>query len=48
MKGRKSDYVILGLFLLFLYGIAAANLFTKDRLFPRWKTGCWRRDRKRS
>ena len=33
MKGRKSDYVILGLFLLFLYGIAAANLFTKDRLF---------------
>lgn len=33
MKGRKSDYVVLALFFLFLYGIAAANLFTKDRLF---------------
>lgn len=33
MKSRKSDYVVLVLFLLFLYGIAAANLFTKDRLF---------------
>lgn len=33
MKGKKSDYWILLIFLLFLYGTLAANLFTKDRKF---------------
>lgn len=33
MKGKKSDYAILLIFLLFLYGILAANLLTKDRKF---------------
>lgn len=33
MKGKKSDYIIIIVFLLFIYGIAAGNLLTKDRLF---------------
>lgn len=33
MKRKKSDFVITVLFLVFLYGIAAANLLTKDRTF---------------
>lgn len=33
MKGKKSDYAILIIFILFLYGIMAVNLFTKDKIF---------------
>lgn len=33
MKGKRSDFIITAVFLLFLYGIAAANLLTKDRVF---------------
>lgn len=33
MKGKKSDFIIIVIFLLFLYGIAVGNLLTKDRLF---------------
>ncbi len=33
MKGKRSDFIITAVFLLFLYGIAAANLLTKDRIF---------------
>lgn len=33
MKGKRSDFIITAVFLLLLYGIAAANLLTKDRIF---------------
>lgn len=33
MKNKKSDWVIVILFLLFLYGITIGNLIGKDRLF---------------
>ena len=33
MKGKKSDYVIIGLFLLFIYGILVGNLLAEDRTF---------------
>lgn len=33
MKGKKSDYIIISLFFLFIYGIVAANLFKEDRTF---------------
>jgi len=33
MKSKKSDFIIIIIFLLFIYGIVAGNLITKDRMF---------------
>lgn len=33
MKGKKSDWVIAGFFLAFIYGFALLNLFGEDRTF---------------
>lgn len=33
MKGKKSDYIIIVIFLLFIYGMVAGNLLAKDRTF---------------
>ena len=30
---KKSDYIIVMFFLIFIYGIAFANIFTKDRSY---------------